>query len=241
MKTYLAIAAAALVGVSTANASSISTRDYTDYVGGGYAAGYYEFEEDGYTMTVTAGIYDDAADPNVQEGGNGVYPRIYSGAGMGASHDTDGEHTVDGWLAEVLILSFDKAVTLTDLVFNYINDYGVFDFFIDSDDDGTLDERVLIDSPLSGSYDSVSLSDLVSLDLLTGKLFGVGTSYTAEVCTWWWGGRCKDYSKVKSEWKLKYVKFEEPPEIPEVPLPAAFPLFLAGLAGFGFASRKKKA
>ena len=29
-------------------------------------------------------------------------------------------------------------------------------------------------------------------------------------------------------------------DLPEIPLPAAFPLFLAGLAGMGFASRKKK-
>lgn len=238
MKKLIGIAAATALSVSGAHASTISTYNYSDYVSGNYWSQTYS--EDGVQMTVTAGLYDDDASATVNAGQYGARPVLYNGYGTGVSHNnSDGEHTVDAYFAEVLILAFDTTVKLTDLVFNYINDYGKFDFFIDSDDDGVL-ERVLTDVDLDGSYDSVSLSSLLAESLLTGKLFGVGTSYLAESCTYKWVGHkkkkvCETY---KSEWKLKKVGFEE---VPEVPLPAALPLFLAGIAGFGVAARKKKA
>lgn len=229
MKKLLAIAATAFCGATGAHATTISTYNYTDYVSGTSSSQTYE--DDGVTMKVTAGLYDDDAAATVTEGKYNARPVLYSGYGTGVSHDqSDGEHTVDGYFPEVLILAFDTTVKLTDLVFNYANSYAKFDFFIDSNDDGSLDQRVLIDSDLDSGYDSVSLSSLLSMDLLTGKLFGVGTSYTYKYCN-----HC---SLHKSEWKLKKVKFED---VPDVPLPAALPLFLAGLAGFGFAARKKKA
>lgn len=238
MKYLISIASAAALIFSAANATTISTRNYADYVSGGPSTGYV-FEDDGVTMTMTAGLYTDDAAALIQEGQHNARPVLYNGYGTGVSHDNnDGQHTVDGYIPEVLILAFDTTVKLTNLVFSYINDYGKFDFFIDSNNDGMLDQRVLIDADLSGSFDNVTLSDLLSMDLLTGTTFGVGASYYEEECYYSSRKQRTVCKKKPSEWKLKYVKFEE---VPDVPLPAAMPLFLAGLAGFGFAARKKKA
>jgi hypothetical protein len=237
MKKLIGLAAAAALSVSGAHATTISTYTNSNYVSGDYWSQTYA--KDGVTMKVTAGLYTDDAAATVNEGQYGARPVKYNNYGTGVSHNnSDGEHTVDGYIPEVLILAFDTTVKLTDLVFNYINSYGKFDFFIDSNDDGVL-ERVLTDIDLDGSYDSVSLTSLLAESLLTGKLFGVGTSYYAESCyyKWVYGVKKKVCETNKSEWKLKKVGFEE---VPEVPLPAALPLFLAGIAGFGVAARKKR-
>ncbi len=238
MKKLTAIAAAALMSATAANATTISTNSYSDYVSGTSSSQTYE--DDGVTMTVTAGLYTDDTPAVVTEGQYNARPVLYNGYGTGISHDqNDGEHTVDGYYPEVLILAFDKVVSLTQLVFNYANSYAKFDLFVDSNDDGIL-ERVLTDQSLSSGYSSVSLSGLVAASLLEGKLFGIGTSYSEVSCYYKWkhGKKKKVCETKKSEWKLKKVTFEE---VPEVPLPAALPLFLAGIAGFGFAARKKKA
>lgn len=241
MKQFIAIAFAGATMVGAANASTVSTHNYADYQSGGYAAGYYDFEKDGVTMTVTAGLFSDAANPNVQASGGGSTPHLYDGNGIGISRNGDNQHTVDGNLPEVAILSFSTTVTLTDIAVKLFSDFATFDFFVDSDDNGSLDTRVVVDSPFSGSMyavDTVTLSDVIAANFLTGKLFGIGTSFndytTVRVC-----GRhgCYDQrKKILSEWKLSAVSFEE---TPEVPLPAALPLFLAGLGGLGFAGRRK--
>ena len=237
MRLTAAVFAATALAVTSANATSIYTTTGGDLIVNSY--NYQVYEDDGVQMTVTAGLYTDGAgvgDAVVTEGQYGARPVVYGGAGTGVSHnENDGEHTVDGLYPEILILSFDTTVKLTSILFNYVNDYGKFDLFIDSDDDGEL-ERVLLDSDLDSGSDHVSLTSLLADHLLVGKLFGIGTSWAEEVCYWRHGRRKCDWKK--SEWKLKKVRFEE---VPDVPLPAALPLFMAGLAGFGFATRKKKA
>ena len=233
MKSITGLAAAAALSITSAHATAIyTTSGSSDLVSNGYNSQVYQ--DDGVTMTVTAGLFTDTAvtgDAVVTPGGNGARPVAYS-PGTGITHDTDGQHLVDGYYPEVLILSFDTAVQLTGAVFSYVDSFDTFDLFIDSDNDGIL-ERVFENLAMPDS--SVAFVDLLSFNLV-GTLFGIGTS-SYEYCYEDQYGRekCRDKSP---EWKLKAVKFEE---VPDVPLPAALPLFLAGLAGFGFASRKKKA
>ena len=137
------------------------------------------------------------------------------------------------------MLSFDKTVALASVMFSYVDAGDTFDIFVDTNDDGIL-ERLYENIAISGSgYVSV---DLLSYNLV-GKLFGIGTS-SYQRCTSEWvrkNGKWKLVEKCSTfspSWKLKKVVFEE---VPEVPLPAALPLFLAGIAGLGFAGRKKNA
>jgi hypothetical protein len=64
-----------------------------------------------------------------------------------------------------------------------------------------------------------NLFDFFAFDLV-GKLFGIGAS------------------GFNDEWKLSALTVRA--VVSDVPLPAALPLFIAGLAGFGFAARRKQ-
>lgn len=233
MKKLIGFAAAAALTVTGAHASSIyTTSGSSDLVSNNYNSQVYE--DDGVTMTVTAGLFTDTAvtgDAVVTPGQYGARPVAYS-PGTGVTHnDNDGQHYVDGYYPEVVILSFDKVVQLTAAMFSYVDTHDTFDLFVDTDNDGVL-ERLFENLAMPDT--SIALVDLVSLNLV-GKLFGIGTS-SYQRCYYHYGyKKCETYSPA---WKLKKVAFEE---VPEVPLPAALPLFLAGLAGFGFATRKKAA
>ncbi|WP_428407305.1 VPLPA-CTERM sorting domain-containing protein [Hyphococcus sp.] len=232
MKYIIGISAAAALSLSAAHATAIyTTSGSSDMVSNNYNSQVYE--DDGVTMTVTAGIFTDTpvtGDAVVTPGGNGARPIAYS-PGTGITHSTDNQHYVDGYLPEVLILSFDATVQLTGAIFSYVDPNDTFDLFVDTNNDGIL-ERIY--ENLGMPNNSIAFVDLFSLNLV-GKLFGIGASEYAYNCRQtMWGQKCDKYSPA---WKLKAVKFEE---IPDVPLPAALPLFMAGLAGFGFASRKKK-
>jgi len=233
MKKFIAIAATALMSAATAHASSVyTTSGSSDQVSNGYNSQVYE--DDGVTMTVTAGLFTDTpvtGDAVVTPGDNGAHPVAYS-PGTGILHNSDGQHLVDGDYPEVLILSFDSVVQLTGAVFSFVDAPDTFDLFADTNNDGIL-ERLFENLAMPNS--SEAFVDLLSYNLV-GKLFGIGTSAYEYNCRQTrYGERCDTFSPA---WKLKKVKFEE---VSEVPLPAALPLFMAGLAGFGFASRKKKA
>ncbi len=233
MKSILGITAAAALSVSGAHAASIYTTSGSgDLVSNNYNSQVYE--DDDVTMTVTAGLFTDTpvtGDAVVTPGQYGARPVAYS-PGTGVLHNNnDGQHYVDGYFPEVLILSFDTTVQLSGAIFSYVDTYDTFDLFVDTNDDGIL-ERLYENLGMPNS--SIAFIDLLSLNLV-GKLFGIGTSEYAYNCQMTRKGEsCDTYSP---SWKLKAVKFEE---VPDVPLPAALPLFMAGLAGFGFAAHKKK-
>lgn len=233
MKSIIGIAAAAALSFSAAHATSIyTTSGSSDLVTNTGSSQIYE--DDGVTMTLSAGLFTDTpvtGDAVVTPGQYGARPIAYS-YGTGIRHnDNDGQHTIDGYYPEVAILSFDTNVQLTGALFSYVDTYDTFDLFVDTNNDGIL-ERIYENLGMPNS--SIAFVDLLSLNLV-GKLFGIGASEYAYNCRQtMWGQKCDKYSP---SWKLKAIKFEE---VPDVPLPAALPLFMAGLAGFGFASRKKK-
>ena len=198
---------------------------------------YQVYQDDDVQMTLSAGLYTDTdavGDAVVTEGQYHARPTPYS-AGTGITHDYDNEHTIDSWYPEVAILTFDSVVELAGVWLSYIDPCDTFDLFADTNNDGVL-ERIAKDLALPDN--SIAFVDLSAYNLV-GSLFGVGASPHAPCQTSFSFSRTSscDKTTTQSGWKLKKVVFDD---VEEVPLPAAFPLFMAGLAGFGFASTRRK-
>lgn len=227
MKAFISFFAATALSVSAAQATTFYTTTggfAANGTGGGTGAGagFQEYTIDGLILTVTAGLYTDTAvtgDAVVTPGSRDAEPRVWS-PGTGIDHDggaglpDDDDHQVDGDMGnEVLILAFNQQVQLSSALFSYVGSNDGFDFFADTNGDGIL-ERLAQDIDIPGS----NLANLFSFNIIS-NLFGIGAS------------------GANDEWKLKAITALP---VADVPLPASLPLFLAGVAGFGFASRKKR-
>jgi len=207
-----AAAAAAMAFSGAANAGVIVMTNSTDTVINGGTA--LQFSNSEVTLTVKAGVFTQTGQVEVVAGAYGARPVAYS-PGLGVLTNNDNSHTIDGsGRLEAVILEFSQNVIITGLTFGYFDGDDDFEFFFDLDMDGIV-ERVLsnIDIPNSGFIDMTGLFGDA------GTLFGVGANHSSD------------------SFKLKKVYYEL---APEVPLPAALPLFLAGAAGVGFASRRRK-
>lgn len=196
----------------SANAGVIVMTDSTDTpINGGQAL---QFSNGEVTLTVSAGVFVESGQVEVVEGAYNARPVAYS-PGLGILTHNDNSHTIDGsGRKEAAILEFSQNVIITGLTFGYFDGDDDFEFFFDADMDSIV-ERVLsnIDIPNSGFI------DMTGFFSQAGSLFGVGANYHDD------------------SFKLKKVYYEL---APEVPLPAALPLFLAGAAGVGFVSRRRK-
>lgn len=200
-------AAAALFASASANAAIIETTSATATS----IAGGYRFTQGDIILNITGGLFSAAG--IVTPGAQNARPNAYS-IGLGASNDGDDDHTIDGGGDyEVLLLAFNKTVRIEGLYFSYFDGSDEFDFFFDSNNDGTLN-RVLdeVNIPDSG------LALISGMFSSPGKWFGVGADGN-------------------DSFKLKAIKYTK---VPDVPLPAAFPLFALGAAAIGYASRRKK-
>jgi hypothetical protein len=227
MKHFIYALTAAALTATGAQATTFNTTSagYAAQGTGGCAIGcnFQEYTVDGIVMTVSAGIYTDTASAGgavVTPNGNDAEPRVYS-PGTGVDIDSgnglpnDQEFEVDGNNGnEVLILSFDEDVQLVSALFASVGFDDDFDFFMDTNGDGVL-ERLAQDIDIPNG----NLFDFFAFDLV-GKLFGIGAS------------------GFNDEWKLSALTVRA--VVSDVPLPAALPLFIAGLAGFGFAARRKQ-
>ncbi|MEE2690314.1 MAG: VPLPA-CTERM sorting domain-containing protein [Pseudomonadota bacterium] len=212
----VALSAATSAGAATFNlASSAGASSYTN----GSIHGY-QMTVDGITLTVTIGHYTDAG--VITEGAHGARPTIYNGYGTGSKYNSSDEHTIDGnGYNEVVLLRFSEDVILESVLFGYFFSDDHFDFFADNDDPDTALNYLYsgIDIPGS-SYLSPGAGLYVFANIWQGNIFGIGASGKYDA------------------FKLKGLTVSK---LPEVPLPAALPLFLAGAAGVGFMSRRRKA
>lgn len=204
------------IGVAAAlaamtGAAHATTFNLTSYSGVSSIPGGYSMTVDGITMNVTAGVFNYAG--AVTPGGANAQPQIYSGAGLGVWTNYDYQHTIDGsGYHEVAILSFDQDVILDSVSFGYFDFLDDFDFFADTNNDNALDHIASdVSIPNSGTYTFASM--------WLGDLFGIGADDASD------------------SFKLKSISVSK---APEVPLPAALPLFVAGLAGLGFARGARK-
>lgn len=210
MKKLITALAAALAASGSAHAAYIWLNDGSQ---NGNTA--HTYTNGPVTLTVTAGIYDSGG--NITESPGGLGPLAHYSYGTGFYEGGGDAFQVDGaGNDEVLLLRFNTDVHITGAWFSYVNDGDNFDVFVDSDSDDVLELSYDDQSIAGGSfYRSVNL---LALNLF-GDFFGFGAS------------------GYHDNWKLKKIIYEE---IPDVPLPAAAPLFIAGLAGFGFARGRKK-
>lgn len=208
MRSVLGLAAAAAVFASASASAAVieTTSANATSVAGGY-----RFTQGDIVLTITGGLFNSAG--VVTPGAQNARPNAYS-IGLGASNNGDDDHTIDGGGDyEVLLLAFNKTVQIQGFYFSYFDGSDEFDFFFDSDNNGSLN-RVLdeVNIPDSG------LALISAMFSTPGKWFGVGADGN-------------------DSFKLKAIKYTA---VPDVPLPAAFPLFALGAAAVGFASRRKK-
>ncbi|NWG70805.1 MAG: PEP-CTERM sorting domain-containing protein [Parvularculaceae bacterium] len=133
-------------------------------------------------------------------------------SGLGALSENDNIND-QTQLGEYITLTFTDAVQLTSIEFNAGND-------TNCSTPGSEGPCGFFDFFI----DNVFFGNLEATDLLTGPFFGTSFRFVATTA-----GAGFAIAKLAIE------------DAPPIPAPAALPLLLAGLAGLGFASRRKSA
>ncbi len=230
MKKIIGLFAAVTAMAGVANAAfAPPTTFYTTSTGfsyygsGGSQSGYQEYTRDGLTLTVKGATYDDGSPQAI----NGGAPTQVWSNGTGIDRGWRDGHQVDGDRTnEAVVLKFDHKVKLVSAKFTYVNgpswssDGDDIDIFVEDPNDlGSL----VYDS---GEWDIHSGNNPFAFEdqlgyALIGNLFALGADGNND------------------GWKLKAITVAK--HIPEVPLPAALPLFIAGLGALGLAKRRRKA
>ena len=203
---------------------------------GGIGGSSQTYQKHGLSLTVSAEIFKD--DGTVDNSYN-VDPTVGSRGTYILNSSQDSHHQVDGFgLNERLVLNFSAPVKILSATFSYVGSDDGFDFFFDGNNDGTL-EWVFQgeDIPGGGSWPYIETFDFATLtDVYISDLFALGAS-VAECVEYKRSGKCKTF--VTHDWKLKAITVHK--DIPPIPVPAALPLFLAGLGALGWAKRRKTA
>lgn len=190
---------------------------------GGASSGYQEYTRDGLTLTVHGATYNDNTPHEV----NGYTSTQVWGGGTGINRNRKDSHQVDGYgKNEAVVLKFDHKVKLVSAKFTYVDgpswysDGDDIDLFVEDMND--LGNLIYKDGELDihSGDNPFNFQDQLGYALI-GKLFALGAD-----------GK-------NDGWKLKAITVAK--HIPEVPLPAALPLFIAGLGALGLAKRRRKA
>jgi hypothetical protein len=160
---------------------------------------------------------------------------------------SDNSHTVDGLgTNDLLVLAFDSAVKIISATFRYAgietNSNDGFAFFADNDADASVaGDLVFAQHDIGANSSGVGTYTFSPAERFTSKVFGVGAIWDAVVTT------CKTVRGKKKctsvnrydSFKLASLKVEYTPPS-TVPLPAALPLFAAGLGALGVVTRRRR-
>ena len=176
-----------------------------NFSGNGGLASSYSFTEDGITVDVTPAVFSNGNTPTITDQG---WVGQYNG-GLGITNSIfDGDHQVDGFgNNDLAIFKFSENVTLQSVTFSFVGPNDDFAFFFDNGPDGDLD---LINDDVD--IPGLGVGTYVFNSTWTGMLFGIGAK----------GGN--------DEFKIKGMMVER---VSVIPLPAALPLYGAGLAVLG--------
>ena len=182
------------------------------------------FEDDGTTISITSGIFEDVVSATGAQNGTSRVTQSSDGLGVAQAGDTqDGLDGTNG--KDLLLLRFDELVTLETLTFTNVDVNDDFDLFVDTNGDG-VPERVAFDIFInleSGTAPGTSVAQVALSNVIqaTGTFFGIGAD------------------GFDDDFLLSALSFSTV-GVSEVPIPGAIPLFLTGLAGMGFTRRRKK-
>ncbi|WP_415236527.1 VPLPA-CTERM sorting domain-containing protein [Sneathiella sp.] len=189
-----------------------------DFSGNGGLASSYSFTNDGVTVTTTPGVFSDAGTVYSQ-GRIGQYS-----TGLGISSYRGDSHQVDGnYRNDFVNFSFDQNVTIKSVSFSYVDRDDEFTFLFDLGPNGVLDAiNYSVDIPSNGTY--------IFQGIWTGSLFGIG-AFDDDTSRRWQRSNMDDF-------KISGMVVD--PVISTVPLPAALPLYGAGIAILGFFGWRRK-
>lgn len=135
-----------------------------------------------------------------------------NGAGLVIKSWSGDDHEIDGDVYnDVAVFQFDQNVTLESVSFNFFEGDDDFAFFFDVGNDGSLN---LIDGDIDAN--PLDYYDFTGIYLLNGDLFGIGAL------------------AYNDDFKIASVT------VSAIPLPAAFPLYAAGMAVLGFMGWRRK-
>ncbi|MEP5699226.1 MAG: VPLPA-CTERM sorting domain-containing protein [Sneathiella sp.] len=211
MKKILAALAVMFITTTTAQAASVTF----DFLSGsnasvGWTQGNLNYSSGGVDLSVKAGNYSGG---NVQDTG---WVRQYNGYGLTVWNGTgDNNHEIDGNRGnDVAIFSFSEDVYLESVTFNYNDNRDQFAYFFDNGDNGSLD---LINSSLDAN--PTDTYQFLGALLKSGDLFGIGAIASND------------------DFKIASITVGT---ISAVPLPAALPLYGAGMAIIGFVGWRRK-
>ncbi|MEE2691598.1 MAG: hypothetical protein VX640_08670 [Pseudomonadota bacterium] len=195
--------------------------------------GTYSFSSDGIGLTVSAGLFADVPNAVISPGANNAAV-TQNAVGLGVTSTGDSSGNIDGLgQNDALIFAFDRTVKIEGIWFSGFDLDDDVDFFFESGGQlvrHSTDYLISLAVDLDGFIEaSVLLGLFPSIDpnLFIGSMFGFGADDDGVL------GLLQDSFRIKG---LKVSDLSGPPA--EVPIPAAFPLFLAGLAGFRFAMRR---
>lgn len=222
-----AIAAVSLFGTAEAAVFNLQTGN-----GVNNGNGTYTFSVDGINLTVSAGLFGNAANAVIVPGADNSRV-VQTNVGLGVTDNGDTTSDIDGLGDnDALIFAFDRLVRLDYIDFSNVDLTDDADFFFEQGGQLVRNSAALISvelglNPLLDLAVLISLFPTIDPHLFIGTLFGVGADADGIL------GLFTDDFKIK---RLFVTDLSGPNE---VPLPAALPLFLAGLAGFRFAAKKR--
>lgn len=233
MRIATCVCAAAFAVASTLGTAFASTFQLTSGNGTDNGDGTYSFSVDGIGLTVSAGLFANVPNAVIVPGADNAHT-VQTGAGLGVSDNGDTTSDIDGLGDnDALIFTFDRLVRLDFVGFTNVDLTDDADFFFEQGGQLVRHNAGLLSIEL-GLNPVLDLSLLISLfpgldpSLLIGTMFGIGADADGIL------GLLTDDFKIGS---LSVTDLSMPPG--QVPIPAAMPLFLAGLAGFRFAMRRK--
>lgn len=217
------IAAAAILAVSAMSAQATTTFN----LGGSFPGGFsLDYSEGGIGLNVTGGTFSSSTPGSETVSGGAFVNRGSDGIGVSSglieNPEVDGDHSND-----VAIFSFDQAVKLVSVTFSHYDDETQStDFFtclftgvcyVPAPDD---EFSFLADTDNNGSLNLITTNSdgnpYVFSPSPIGDLFGIGA----------WDNN--------DDFRIASI------EVSAVPLPAALPLYGAGLAVMGFAGWRKR-